>query len=71
VQYQLMPKSDWYRERAAESDRKASATSKPATRSRHIKDRDDWMEIAASIDAADADQKQTKSAAPSPKAGRV
>jgi hypothetical protein len=66
-----MPKSEWYRERAAESDRKARATTKPATRSRHIKDRDGWLEIAASIEAADADQKQTKSAAPSPKTRRV
>jgi hypothetical protein len=46
-----MQKSDWYRDRAAESDRKAHATTKLATRDRHtIKDRDGWLEIAASID---------------------
>jgi hypothetical protein len=58
-----MQKSDWYRDRAAESDRKARATTKLATRDRHIKDRDGWLEIAASIDASDVDQNPTKSAA--------
>ena len=55
-----MAKSDWYRDRAAESDRRARATTKPATRGRHIKDRDGWLEIAASVDAADAHQKQCR-----------
>jgi hypothetical protein len=59
-----MQKSDWYRDRAAESDRKARATTKPATRDRHIEDRDGWLEIAASIDASDVTQNQTKSVAP-------
>ena len=66
-----MRKSDWYRDRAADSDRKARATTKPATRDRHIKDRDGWLEIAASVDARDVDQNQTKSAVPLPKAERV
>jgi hypothetical protein len=57
-----MQKSDWYRDRAAESDRKAHATTKPATRDRHIKDRDGWLEIAASIDASDVNRVQAKSA---------
>jgi|KBSMisStandDraft_5_1062788.scaffolds.fasta_scaffold36837_4 hypothetical protein len=42
--------SDWYRERADECDRKAVATRNPATRARHIKDRDDWRAIADNID---------------------
>jgi hypothetical protein len=66
-----MRKSDWYRDRAADSDRKARATTKPATRDRHIKDRDGWLEIAASLDARDVDQNQTKSAVLLPTAGRV
>ena len=67
----LMQKSDWYRDRAAESDRKAHATTKPTTRDRHIKDRDGWLEIAASIDASDVNRNQTKSAPLSPKTARV
>ena len=55
-----MRKSDWYRDQAADSDRKARATTKPATRDRHRKDRDSWLEIAASVDASDVDQNQTK-----------
>jgi hypothetical protein len=66
-----MQKSDWYRDRAADSDRKARATTKPARRDRHIKDRDGWLEIAASVDATDVDQNQTKSAVLLPKAGGV
>ena len=61
VWYKLMRKSDWYRDRAADSDRKARATTKPTTRDRPIKDRDGWLEIAASVDARDVDQNQTKS----------
>ena len=49
VQYKPMRKSDWYRDQAADSDRKARATTKLATRDRHIKDRDRWLEIAASV----------------------
>jgi hypothetical protein len=71
MQYQSMSKSAWYHDRAAESDRKARGSKNLATRGRHIKDRDGWLEIAASIDAADEDQKRTKSAATSPKTRRV
>jgi hypothetical protein len=66
-----MRKSDWYRDQAADSDRKARATTKPATRDRHINDRNGWLEIAASVDAADINQNQTKSAVLLPKAGRI
>jgi hypothetical protein len=66
-----MSKSSWYRERAAESDQKARDATKPATRGRHIKDREGWLEIAASIEATDEDQKQSKSAALSPKTKRA
>jgi hypothetical protein len=66
-----MQKSDWYRDRAAESDRMAHATTKPATRDRHIKDRDGWLEIAASIDASDVNRVQAKSAPLLPKTARV
>jgi hypothetical protein len=55
-----MSQSTWYRERAAESDRKALASTNAATRGRHIKDRDSWLEIAASIDAADEVEKHKK-----------
>jgi hypothetical protein len=48
-----MSQSDWYHERAAESDRMAIASRSAAARDRHIKDRDNWREIAARIDAAD------------------
>jgi hypothetical protein len=63
-----MRKSDWYRDQAAESDRKARASAKPATRDRHIKDHDGWLEIATAIDAPDVEQNQKKSAAMLPKA---
>ena len=66
-----MRKSDWYRDQAAESDRRARATTKPATRDRHIKDRDGWLDIATSIDASDVDQNKTKSAALFPKKTQV
>jgi len=55
-----MSQSTWYRERATESDRKALASTNAATRARHIKDRDSWLEIAASIDAADEAKKHKK-----------
>ena len=55
-----MSQSDWYHDRAAECNRKALASRNPATRSRHIKDRDSWREIAASIDLAEAAVKQRK-----------
>jgi hypothetical protein len=55
-----MSQSDWYRDRAAECNRLALASRNPATRSRHIKDRDSWREIAASIDAAEEGAKQRK-----------
>jgi hypothetical protein len=55
-----MSQSDWYHDRAAECNRMAPASRNPVTRSRHIKDRDSWREIAASIDAAEEAVKQRK-----------
>jgi hypothetical protein len=55
-----MPQSDWYHDRAAESNRRALASTNAATRGRHIKDRDSWREIAAGIDAAEEAEKQRK-----------
>jgi hypothetical protein len=47
-----MSQSNWYYDRAAECNRMALASRNPVTRSRHIKDRDSWREIAAGIDVA-------------------
>jgi hypothetical protein len=55
-----MSQSDWYHERAAESDRKALASTNAAQRARHIKDRDSWREIAALVDAADEAKKKLR-----------
>ncbi|MFZ1952559.1 MAG: hypothetical protein WBX05_14585 [Pseudolabrys sp.] len=49
----LMSQSGWYYDRASESDRMALASRSAVARDRHIKDRDNWREIAARIDAAD------------------
>lgn len=56
-----MSQSDWYHDRAAECDRKAVASRNPATRSRHIKDRDSWQAIADSVDVEEKAVRQTKS----------
>ena len=48
-----MSQSGWYHEKAAESNRMALASRTAGTRDRHIKDRDNWREIAARIDVAE------------------
>jgi hypothetical protein len=53
-----MSQSGWYRDKAAECNRLALASTSEATRNGHIKDRDNWWDIAASIDAADEARKQ-------------
>ena len=55
-----MSQSDWYHDRAAECNRMALASRNLVTRYRHIKDRNSWREIAASIDAAEEAVKQRK-----------
>jgi len=60
VQYQSMSQSGWYHDKAAKCDRMALASAVAATRARHIKDRDNWREIAARIDAAEEAAKQRK-----------
>ena len=53
-----MSQSGWYHDKASESDRMALVTRSAAARDRHIKDRDNWREIAARIDAAEHAVKQ-------------
>jgi hypothetical protein len=48
-----MSQTGWYREKAAEYDRLAAAANNATTRDQYIHDRDNWLKIAASIDAAD------------------
>ena len=55
-----MSQSSWYHDKASESDRMALASRSAAARDRHIKDRDNWREIAARIDAAEETVKQRK-----------
>jgi hypothetical protein len=55
-----MSQSGWYHDKAAECDRMALASTNAVTRGRYIKDRDNWREIAALIDAADEVIKQRK-----------
>jgi hypothetical protein len=55
-----MSQSGWYHDKAVESDRMALASRSAAARDRHIKDRDNWREIAARIDAAEEAVKQRK-----------
>ena len=55
-----MSQSGWYHDKADESDRKAIASRKSTTRANHLKDRDNWREIAARIDAAEEAVKQRK-----------
>ncbi|MGA7309139.1 MAG: hypothetical protein WBX05_09335 [Pseudolabrys sp.] len=55
-----MSQSGWYHDKAAKCDRMALASAVAATRARHIKDRDNWREIAARIDAAEEAAKQRK-----------
>jgi len=60
VQYQLMSQSGWYHDKAANCERMALASVDTAIRARHIKDRDNWLEIAARIDAAEEAVKSRK-----------
>jgi hypothetical protein len=55
-----MSQSGWYHDKAAKCDRAALAAAVAVTRARHIKDRDNWREIAARIDAAEQAAKQRK-----------
>jgi hypothetical protein len=55
-----MSQSGWYHDKASESDRMALTTRSAVARDRHIKDRDNWREIAARIDAAEAAIKQRR-----------
>ena len=55
-----MSQSGWYHDRAAECNRMALASRNAVTRDRYIKDRDNWREIAARIDAAEEAVKQRK-----------
>jgi hypothetical protein len=48
-----MSQSGWYHDKASECDWMALASRSVAARDRHIKDRDNWHEIAARIDAAE------------------
>ena len=55
-----MSQSGWYHDKAAECNRMALASTNAVIRDRFIKDRDDWREIAAGIDAAEKAVKQRK-----------
>ena len=55
-----MAQSGWYHDRASECDRMVLASRSAATRARHIKDRDNWREIAARIDVAEEAVKQKR-----------
>ena len=55
-----MSQSGWYRDKAAECNRMALASTNAVIRDRYIKDRDSWREIAARIDAAEEAVKQRK-----------
>ena len=55
-----MSQSGWYHNKAAECNRMALASANAVTRGRHIKDRDNWREIAARINAAEEAVKQKK-----------
>ena len=55
-----MSQSGWYHDKAAECNRLALASTNAVTRDLYIKDRDNWREIAARIDAAEEAVKQRK-----------
>jgi len=55
-----MAQSGWYHEKAAECNRRALASTSTSERDRYIKDRDNWHDIAARIDAAEVAIKQRK-----------
>ena len=48
-----MAQSGWYHDKAAQCDRMALESASAIMRDRHIRDRDNWQEVAANIDAAD------------------
>jgi hypothetical protein len=48
-----MSQSGWYHEKAAECNRMALASRTTGARDRHIKDRDNWRQIAVRIDVAE------------------
>jgi len=48
-----MAQSGWYHDKAAQCNRMALLSTNAVTRNRLIRDRDNWMEIAARIDAAE------------------
>jgi hypothetical protein len=53
VRYRGMSQSGWYYGKAAECNRLALAATSASSRNAHIKDRDNWRDIAASIEAAE------------------
>jgi hypothetical protein len=55
-----MSQSGWYYDKADQCDRMALASTSAIMRDRHIRDRDNWQEIAANIDAADEGGKNKK-----------
>jgi hypothetical protein len=55
-----MSQSSWYHDKAVQCDRMALASTSAIMRDRHIRDRDNWQEIAAKIDAAEEAVKQGK-----------
>ena len=55
-----MSQAGWYHDKAAECNRHALASTNTATRDLYIKERDNWRQIAARIDAAEEAVKQKK-----------
>jgi len=55
-----MSESGWYRDKAAECNRMALASTDAPIPGCYIKDRDSWQKIAARIDAAEEAVKQRK-----------
>jgi hypothetical protein len=55
-----MSQARWYHDKAIQCDRMAHGSADTITRARHIKDRDNWSEIAARIDAAEEAVKKKK-----------
>jgi hypothetical protein len=55
-----MSQLGWYHDKAVQCDRMALASTSAIMRDRHIRDRDNWREIAARIDAAEKAVKQGK-----------
>jgi len=55
-----MSQARWYHHKAIQCDRMALGSTDTITRARHIKDRDNWLEIAARIDAAEEAVKKKK-----------